>query len=45
VRSARARAIVRAFYAERGLPYEEVDVLTSYRMVYAELVRVSRSAA
>jgi fatty acid desaturase len=44
VNYARARAIVRAFCAERGLPYEEVDVLTSYRMVYAELVRVSRSA-
>jgi fatty acid desaturase len=40
----RARALVRPFCAARGLEYDEVDVLTSYRRVLAELARVGRAA-
>ena len=41
----RARAIVRPYCLERGLDYTEVGVLTSYRMVYAALSGLRRSAA
>jgi fatty acid desaturase len=39
-----ARAIIRPFCAEHGLPYEEVNPLRSYWLVLAELHRVSRAA-
>jgi fatty acid desaturase len=40
----RARAIVRPFCESRGLEYTEVGPLTSYRMVYAALSGLRRSA-
>jgi fatty acid desaturase len=40
-----AQAIIKPFCAAHGLPYEEVDPLTSYRMVYAAFRRVGRAAA
>jgi fatty acid desaturase len=39
----RARSIVKPFCATHGLPYEEVDPLTSYRMIYAEYRRLRRA--
>src|SRR5579859_2315509 len=41
----RARQIVRPFCAANGLPYEEMGAFASYRLVYAELRRVARTAA
>ncbi len=41
----RARSIVKPFCAAHGLPYEEVDPLTSYRMIYAEYRRLRRALA
>jgi fatty acid desaturase len=40
----RARAIVKPFCLGRGLPYQEMGLLASYRLVLAELQRVGRSA-
>ena len=40
-----ARAIIKPFCAAHGLPDEEVDPLTSYRMVYAAFRRVGRAVA
>lgn len=40
-----ARALVKPFCAAHGLPYEEVNPLTSYRLVFAHLRRVGRAAA
>jgi len=40
----RARALVKPFCAEQGLEYDEVDPLTSYRMVIGELARVGHAA-
>ena len=45
VHLARARAIVKPFCLERGLPYAEMGVLASYRLVLSELQRVGRTAA
>ncbi len=39
-----ARTLVKAYCQSNGLPYQEVGVLTSYRMVLAELRRVGRNA-
>jgi fatty acid desaturase len=41
---ARARQIVRPFCCAHGLPYQEMGALASYRLVLAELQRVSRAA-
>jgi fatty acid desaturase len=40
-----ARAIVKPFCRERGLPYAEMGVIASYRLVLSELRRVGRIAA
>jgi fatty acid desaturase len=40
-----ARLLVREFCLERGLPYHEMDVVPSYRLVLSELRRVGRAAA
>jgi fatty acid desaturase len=40
----RARTLVRPFCAAHGLEYDEVGVLTSYRLVLSELARVGRAA-
>jgi len=39
-----ARAIVQPFCRERGLPYHEMSVIASYRLVLSELRRVGRKA-
>jgi fatty acid desaturase len=41
----RARRIVRPFCLQRGLEYTEVGALASYRMVYAALSRLRKTAA
>jgi len=41
----RARALVRPYCRERGLEYTEVGLWTSYRMVYAALSGLRRTAA
>jgi fatty acid desaturase len=41
----RARAIVKRHCAKRDLPYREMGAFASYRLVLAELQRVSRTAA
>jgi fatty acid desaturase len=41
----RARSIIKPFCAAHGLPYEEVDPLTSYRLIYTEYRRVRHAAA
>lgn len=40
-----ARAIIKPFCEAHGLPYEEVDPLTSYRMVYAAFRRAGHAVA
>ena len=40
----RARTIVKPFCLETGLPYHEMGAFASYRLVLAELRRVSRQA-
>jgi fatty acid desaturase len=37
------RSIVKPFCAVHGLPYEEVNPMTSYRMVFAEFTRLRRT--
>jgi fatty acid desaturase len=41
----RARAIVQPFCGARGLPYQEMGVFASYRLVLSELRRVGATAA
>jgi fatty acid desaturase len=41
----RARQITRPFCHEHGLPYTEMGLFASYRLVLAELQRVGRTAA
>lgn len=41
----RARSIVRPFCAAHGLPYEEADPFTSYRIVYTEYQRLKQVLA
>jgi len=45
VHFARARALVKSFCLEHGLPYEEMGVFESYGLVLRELRRVGRAAA
>lgn len=41
----RARSIVKPFCTVHGLPYEEVDPVTSYRIVYTEYRRLKHALA
>jgi fatty acid desaturase len=43
VNFARARAIIRPFCAEHGLPYEELGVVAAYRQVFQTLDRCGRA--